>query len=74
MFSGNGVRICLPATGNALGAAGSAGESVAIPVAAPSPRENPQTEPSGGQAARRSYRRWSPPTWGNATIFPVPPG
>ncbi len=32
MFSGNGVWIFLPAIINALGAAGSAGESMAIPV------------------------------------------
>ncbi len=56
MFSGNGGWIYLPAIGNALGAAGSAGESMAIPVASSSPHENPQTEPSGVQAASRSYR------------------
>ena len=56
MFSGNGVWICLPAIGNALGAAGSARESMAIPVASSSPHENPRTEPSGVQAASRSYR------------------
>ena len=50
------------------------GESMAIPVASSSPHENPQTELSGVQAASRSYRLWSPPTCGNATIFPVPPG
>ncbi len=56
MFSGNGVWICLPAIGNALGAAGSARESMAIPVASSLLHENPQTEPSGVQAASRSYR------------------
>ena len=56
MFSGNVVWICLPAIGKTLGAAGSAGESMAIPVASSSPHENPQTEPSGVQAASRSYR------------------
>ncbi len=39
---------------NALGAAESAGESTAIPVASSSPHENPQTEPGGVQAASRS--------------------
>ena len=56
VFSGNVVWICLPAIGKTLGAAGSAGESMAIPVASSSPHENPQTEPSGVQAASRSYR------------------
>ncbi len=56
MFSGNGVWICLPAIGKAFGAAGSAGESIAIPVVSSSPHENLQTEPSGVQAASRSYR------------------
>ena len=35
---------------------GSVGESMAIPVASSSPREKPQVEPSGVQAASRSYR------------------
>ncbi len=56
MYSRNVVWICLPAIGKALGAAGSAGVSMAIPVASSSPHENPQTEPSGVQAASRSYR------------------
>ena len=56
MFSGDGVWICLPAIGDALGAAGCAGESMVIPVASSSPREKPQVEPSGVQAASRSYR------------------
>ncbi len=56
MFSGNAGWICPPAIGKALGAAGSDGESVAIPVASSSPHEIPQTEPSGVQAASRSYR------------------
>ena len=55
-FFGNGVWIRLPAVGMALGAAGSAGESMATPVASSSPHENPRTEPSGVQAASRSYR------------------
>ena len=55
-FFGNGVWIRLPAVGKALGAAGSAGESMATPVASSSPHENPRTEPSGVQAASRSYR------------------
>ncbi len=54
MFSGNGIWICLSAIGKALGAAGSAGESMAILGASSSPHENPQTEPSGVQAASRS--------------------
>ena len=56
MFSGDGVWICLPAIGDALGAAGCAGESMVIPVASSSPPEKPQVEPSGVQAASRSYR------------------
>jgi hypothetical protein len=56
VFSGNGAWICLPAIGNALGAPGSAGASMPIPAASSSPHENPQTEPSGAQAASRSYR------------------
>ena len=56
VFSGDGVWICLPAIGDALGAAGCAGESMVIPVASSSPREKPQVEPSGVQAASRSYR------------------
>ncbi len=56
MFSGNGDWICLPAIGNARGAAGSAGESMAIPVASSSPHENPQTEPSGVRSAGRRGR------------------
>ena len=56
MFSGNGVWIYLPAIGMALGAAGCAGESMAIQGASSSPHENPQTEPSGVQAASLSYR------------------
>ncbi len=56
MFPGNGGWMCVPAIGNALGAAGSAGESTAIPVASSSPHEKPQTEPGGVQAASRSYR------------------
>ena len=56
MFSGDGVWFCLPAISDALGAAGCAGESMAIPVASSSPHENHQTEPSGVQAASRSYR------------------
>ena len=42
MFSGNGVCICPPAISKALGAAGSGGETVMIPVASSSPHENPQ--------------------------------
>ncbi len=38
------------------GAAGSAAESMAIQVASSALHENPQTEPSGVQAASRSYR------------------
>ncbi len=56
MFSGNGVWICQPAIGKVLGTAGSAGESMAIPVVPSSPHENLQTESSGVQAASRSYR------------------
>jgi len=56
VFSGNGVWICLPAIGKALGASGCAGQSMAIPVASSSPHENPQTESSGVQAARPWYR------------------
>ena len=56
MFSGNVVWICLPAIGKALGAAGSAGESMAIPVASSSLHENPHTDRNGVQAASRSYR------------------
>ena len=56
VFSGDGVWICLPAIGDALGAAGCAGESMVIPVASSPPREKPQVEPSGVQAASRSYR------------------
>ncbi len=56
MFSRNGVWIFLPVIGNTLGAAGSAGETMAIPAASSSPHENPQTDPSGVQAASRSYR------------------
>ncbi len=56
MYCGNGIWICLPVVSNAFGAAGSAGESKAIPVASSSPHENPQTEPSGVQAESRSYR------------------
>ncbi len=56
MFSEIVVWICLLAIGKASGAAGSAAESMAIPVASSSPHENPQTEPSGVQAASRSYR------------------
>ncbi len=56
MFLGNGTWICLPAIGMALGAAGSAGESMAIQVASSLPHQNPNTEPSGVQAASRSYR------------------
>ena len=44
---------CLPAIGKALGAAASAGGSMAIPMASSSPHQNPQTEPSGVQAASR---------------------
>ena len=51
VFSGNGVWICLPTIDNALDAAGSARESMAIPVTSSSPHENPQTEPGGCQAA-----------------------
>jgi hypothetical protein len=47
VFSGNVGWICPPAIGKALGAAGSDGESVAIPVASSSPHENTQTEPGG---------------------------
>ena len=42
-FFGNGVWICLPAIGMALGAAGSAGESMVIPVVSSSPHENTHT-------------------------------
>jgi len=56
VFSRNDGWIYLPAIGNTLGAAGSAGESMAIPVASSSPHGNPQTETSGVQAASRSYR------------------
>ncbi len=56
MYFGNVVWIRLPAIGMAFGAAGSAGESMAIPVASSSPHENPQMEPGGIQAASRSYR------------------
>ena len=56
MFSRNGVWICLSAIGKTLGAAGSAGEFMAIAVASSSPHENPQTDPIGVQAASRSYR------------------
>ena len=56
MFSGNGAWICLPAIGNALGAPGSAGVSMAIPAASSSPHENPRTERSDAQAESRSYR------------------
>jgi len=45
VFSGNGVWICPPAISMALGAAGSAGESMAIAVASSWPHENPPTEP-----------------------------
>jgi len=56
VFSENGVWIFLPAIGNPLGTAGSAGESMAIPVASSSTHENPQTEPSAVQATSRPYR------------------
>ena len=56
MYFGNVFWIRLPAIGMAFGAAGSAGESMAIPVASSSPHENPQMEPGGIQAASRSYR------------------
>jgi len=54
VFSGNGVWICPPAIGKALGAAGCARESMVIPVASLSPHKNPHTEPNGDQAASRS--------------------
>ena len=53
MFSGDGVWICLPAISDALRVAGSAGELMVIPVASASPRENPQVESNGVQAASR---------------------
>ncbi len=56
MFSEIVVWICLLAIGKACGAAGSAAESMAIPVASSSLHENPHTDPSGVQAASRTYR------------------
>ena len=57
--------------GDALGAAGCAGEPMVIPVASSSPREKPQVEPSGVQAVvavnrlaliRIMLKRLTPPT------------
>ena len=42
--------------GKALGAAGSAAETMAIQMASSALHENPQTEPRSVQAASRSYR------------------